>query len=170
MNSVVRIRHWPQRNFLSELDPNLREVDAIEDLAHREPTLRKAYRSLRHWSRKIRSQVPTAHWVSFADARGLVQTTEFELAFNLGFEAGHLARRAGLFPRPGTKTGTDLAALATLQRLLHQRKTPRGIALLLLRLASALLEPEPPRPIGSRITRESNPGRPGRRTLNGRLP
>jgi hypothetical protein len=170
MKSVVRIRHWPHRNFLAELDPNLREVDAIEDLAHRDPNLRKAYRSLRHWSRKIRSQVPTDHWVSFADARGLVQTTEFELAFNLGFEAGHLARRAGLSPRPGTKSGTDLAALATLQRLLQQRKAPRGIALLLLRLASALLEPEPPGPIGARVTRKSPPGRTGQRNLSDRLP
>jgi hypothetical protein len=147
MTSPIRSRRWPHRNFLDELEPDLRQPDAIEDLAHRDPNLRNAYRALRRWSRKIRSKVPSSDWASFRDARVVIQTMEFELAFNLGFETGHLARRTGLSPRPTRRgrTDLDLATLAALQRLLRTKGAPKHAATLLVRLASALLEPEPPR-------------------------
>ena len=71
---------------------------------------------------------------------------EFELAFNLGFETGLLARRTGLSPRPTGRwrTDLDLAALAELQNLRRTKGAPKRAATFLVRLASALLEPEPP--------------------------
>lgn len=154
MTSAIRSRRWPHRNFLDELEPALLQPDAIEDLAHRDPRLRNAYRVLRRWSRKIRLQVPSDDWASLRDARALIQTMEFELAFNLGFETGLLARRTGLSPRPTGRgrTDLDLAALAALQNLLRTKGAPKRAATFLVRLASALLEPEPPR--------LADPGRP----------
>jgi len=88
------VRRFPAHDFLAEFEPELNQPHAIEELAHKDPALRRAYRALRKCSREMQSHVRNGRWARFSDARVLVQTLEFELAFNLGFEQGLLRGRA----------------------------------------------------------------------------
>jgi DNA-binding CsgD family transcriptional regulator len=92
--STGDILRWPSRNFLGELHPRLGEPHAIEELAARSPPLRRLYRHLRRLSVALRRRLPHRDWIRYADVRAAIQTTEFQLAFNLGFEHGTIATRA----------------------------------------------------------------------------
>ncbi len=141
------VRRWPARDFLAEFEPELNQPHAIEELAHDDPALRRAYRALRRRSREVQAQVRNENWASFSDARVLVQTLEFELAFNLGFEHGLLRGRAESFrgaahnPRPAgreAKVDSRLRALLAASNL-----PPDQVLATLLRFAYAFARGEP---------------------------
>ncbi len=88
MRSHGHLRRWPRRNFLAELEPDLRDTHAIDDLARRDPRLRRLQAGVRVTSRSIRSRVKPDAWIEFADLLAAARTMEFEIAFNLGFENG----------------------------------------------------------------------------------
>lgn len=116
------LRRWPTRNFLEELEPHLRDAQAIEEVAHRSPRLRGLYRRLSRLSEPLRRRLLSRDWVRYSDVRALIQTSEFELAFNLGFENGIVVARAESLRsgrhtvrRPPPRLAADLrAALAIL--------------------------------------------------------
>ena len=93
MSPSSSLRRWPKRNFLAEIDPELRDTHAIDDLAREDVALRRLHGTVRKISLSIRQRIDRAEWLEFADARSALQTAEFELAFNLGFENGLIAGR-----------------------------------------------------------------------------
>jgi hypothetical protein len=130
--STHALRKWPRRNFLAELDPELRDSRAIDDLARESVHLRRLHAAVRALSRPIRSRIGRKAWVEFGDARSALQAAEFELAFNLGFENGLIAAQTKL-PRRGASEP---------ERQLHQelRRLLAGAALPGNRLLALLLE------------------------------
>jgi hypothetical protein len=141
------MRHWPSRNFFAELEPDLGQPHPIEELAHRDPELRRAYRKLRGQTRGFQAQVRNADWIRFQDARVLVQTMEFELAFNLGFEQGLVTGRAESFHH---RTSVPKGEMALRNRLLalttNETLPPDEMAAVLLEHAWALTRQPPPTP------------------------
>ena len=141
------VRHWPARDFLAEFEPELNQPHAIEELAHNDPTLRRAYQALRRRSREVQAQVRNKNWASFSDARVLVQTLEFELAFNLGFEQGLLRGRAESFhgaARHRRRAGREAKIDSGIRALLAASDLPPDqVVATLLRFAYAFARGEP---------------------------
>jgi hypothetical protein len=80
------------RNFLAELETPQRDSYAISDLARREPRIRHAQRLLRAAAGSIEARVRGPDWVRYRDATLTLQLAVFEVAFNLGYENGLIAR------------------------------------------------------------------------------
>jgi hypothetical protein len=83
-------------NFLADLEPVQRDRYALDDLALREPLLRRAYRKVHVLGKVLQARVGGPDWVRFTDARTGFQSALFELAFNLGFENGVIRTRSEL--------------------------------------------------------------------------
>jgi len=96
MSPSPSLRRWPSVNFLADLEPAQRDRYAFDDLALREPQLRRAYRKFQVLGRLLQGKVGGPDWVRFSDARTEFQTALFEVAFNLGFENGILRTRSEL--------------------------------------------------------------------------
>jgi hypothetical protein len=96
MNPPSSLRRWPSVNFLAQLEPTQRDGYAFDDLARREPRLRRAYRPVQALGRLLQAKIGGPDWVRFADARTRFQTALFEVAFNLGFENGIIRTRSEL--------------------------------------------------------------------------
>lgn len=134
-------RRWPSRNFLAELEPTLRDPISVEDLARRSPRLRRLYRTLRSASSAVRSRVSESEWIRLADTRALIGTTEFELAFNLGFEHGFAVGGREAFRRrhDSDSKGIDRKLDAALLSILwHGDSAPEQIVARLLEVAWAI--------------------------------
>jgi hypothetical protein len=86
------LRRWPTRNFLAELDTPQRDRYAIDDLARREPRIRRAQRLVRAAARSVEARVHGPDWIRYRDAAMTLQLAIFEVAFNLGYENGLIAR------------------------------------------------------------------------------
>jgi hypothetical protein len=153
--ATTTLRRWPERNFLAELEPPLRETNALDDVARRDPRLRRLQRRLALASRTIRGRVSSEVWVSFSDASLAVLSAEFELAFNLGFENGFLSgrterTRSSRPPLPDDRFASDI------RRLIAGTEAPRE------RLLGALLEVSSALAAGATAPR--SPSRARRRT------
>ena len=96
MNPPSSLRRWPSVNFLAELEPTQRDGYAFDDLALREPPLRRAYRRVQALGRILQARTGGPDWVRFTAARTRFQTALFEVAFNLGFENGIIRTRGEL--------------------------------------------------------------------------
>ena len=99
MNPSSSLRRWPSVNFLADLEPTQQDRYAFDDLALREPQLRRAYRRVQVLGRALQVRIGGPDWVRFSDARTRFQTALFELAFNLGFENGIIRTRSELVRR-----------------------------------------------------------------------
>jgi hypothetical protein len=141
------LRRWPSRNFLGELEPSLRDRYALDDLARRDPRLRGLHRRLRAVSRTIEARIGGPDWVRYSDARALLQTAEFELAFNLGFENGLIAGRADTLAAESSENEPAERLRMSVRRALAEVPLAANAALtVLLELAHALALP-----LGSRV-------------------
>jgi hypothetical protein len=141
-----RLRRWPERDFLGELEPSLAETNALDDVARRDPHLRRLRRRLTVASKPIRRAVSPRIWVAFSDAKLDLSLAEFELAFNLGFENGLLAGRTPRGHRRGTTGGQAARFAADLRRLIAGALIPRPDLLsALLDLSTALARGAPAR-------------------------
>jgi hypothetical protein len=144
----MTLRRWPARNFLAELEPELRDRYALDDLALRDPRCRHAYRKVQMLGRILQSRMGGPDWVRFTDARTSFQTALFELAFNLGFENGMIRTRAESLR--GGKTHPEEVERrfsAALRSLLAAAPLTADRAMLsLLELAYALAAFDMPRP------------------------
>jgi hypothetical protein len=96
MSRPASLRRWPSVNFLAELEPTQRDGYAFDDLAQREPPLRRAYRPVQTLGRILQAKIGGPDWVRFTDARTRFQTALFQVAFNLGFENGIIRTRSEL--------------------------------------------------------------------------
>ena len=94
MNPPRSLRRWPACNFLADLESTQREQYTLDDLALRDPALRRAYRKVQTLGKALQTRVGGPDWVRFSDARTRFQTALFELAFNLGFENGIIRTRS----------------------------------------------------------------------------
>jgi hypothetical protein len=131
------LRRWPDRNFLAEFEPTLRETNALDDLARQDPHLRRLKTRMARASKEVQRAVGRKVWIAFADSRLDLSLAEFDLAFNLGFENGLVA---GKTLRQRHASGPDAARFsADLRRLIAGAAVPRQELLgALLELSSAL--------------------------------
>lgn len=79
MRSERTLRRWPTRNFLAELDAPQRDRYAIDDLARREPRIRRAQRLLRAAARSIDARMLGPDWIRYRDAAMALQLAIFEV-------------------------------------------------------------------------------------------
>jgi len=144
--ATPNLRKWPSRNFLAELEPELRESGHIEDLIGREPRLRALNAKVAALARRLRPGINSRDWLAYADARAFLRTAEFELAFNLGFENGLVLGRAERLAPPVPPRGhphEDDPRHDLLRVLAGTTRPPEDAATRLLELALALLRGAP---------------------------
>jgi hypothetical protein len=132
------LRLWPARNFLAEIEPAERNLYALEDLAVREPRLRRAYRKVQTLGRALQERVGRSDWTRFTDARTFFQSALFELAFNLGFENGLIKVQAEVL-RERKPTGAERRFGEELRQIVARAPVSAERAMLtVLELAYAL--------------------------------
>ncbi len=132
------LRLWPARNFLAEIEPPERDLYALDDLALREPRLRRAYRKVQTLGRALQERVGRADWTRFTDARTFFQSALFELAFNLGFENGLIKVQAEVL-RERKPTGAERRFGEELRQIVARAPVSAERAMLtVLELAYAL--------------------------------
>jgi hypothetical protein len=132
------LRLWPARNFLAEIEPAERSLYALEDLAVREPRLRRAYRKVQTLGRALQERVGRSEWTRFTDTRTFFQSALFELAFNLGFENGLIKVQAEVL-RERKPTGAERRFGEELRQIVARAPVSAERAMLtVLELAYAL--------------------------------
>jgi hypothetical protein len=154
MSPSPSLRRWPSVNFLADLEPTRRDRYAFDDLALREPRLRRAYRKVQALGRLLQAKVSGPDWVRFSDARTQFQTALFELAFNLGFENGLIRTRSELVrqrhPSDAERSlGDELRKAVALAEVSADRAI-----VAVLGLACALADSPPPSPVAGAGERE----------------
>lgn len=138
MNPPSSLRRWPSVNFLADLEPMQRDRYAFDDLALREPRLRRAYRRVQVLGRALQARIGGSEWVRFSDARTRFQTALFELAFNLGFENGMIRTRSELVRRTHPSEAERLLADELRKVVAHAEVGPDRAIVAVLGLAYAL--------------------------------
>jgi hypothetical protein len=81
------------RDFAAELEREIRDTHAIDDIANKDPSLRRLRGRVVALSKVVRSRADARAWGRLEDARALADAAAFRLAFNLGYENGVIAER-----------------------------------------------------------------------------
>jgi hypothetical protein len=128
------------RDFAAELEREIRDTHAIDDIANRDAGLRRLRARVVALSKVVRSRGDARAWGRFEDARALAEAAAFRLAFNLGYENGVIAERIAAAQRKGRSFRDSRAFVLEVRRLLAATGPTSENLLALLDICRALAD------------------------------
>jgi hypothetical protein len=128
------------RDFAAALEREVRDTHAIDDIANRDPALRRLRGRVVALSKVVRSRADARAWGRLEDARALADAAAFRLAFNLGYENGVIAERIASTQRKGRRLRESRGFLLEVRRLLAVTGPTSENLLALLDICRALVD------------------------------